>query len=147
MKGCNGGGVEFKEHGKNTYWAKVPHKHGSKVVTLEFTKDGRDIKSHYCHRTNDYRDPPVCRHVIAAVFAIQNGIVETKLSLGKTATVNTIVVGDNTAEAVGSGSLKVFSTPFLISDHGTSCMQVPLGLPGGYANVCWNLNKRKSHCR
>jgi len=115
VKVYNGGGVEFNEHGNNTYWAKVPHKHGSKVVTLEFTKDGRDIKSHYCHCTNDYRDPPVCRHVIAAVLAIQNGIVETKLSLGKTATVNTIVVGDNTAEAVGSGSLKVFSTPFMIA--------------------------------
>ena len=75
VKVYNGGSVEFEEHGKNTYWAKVPHKHGSKVVTVEFTKDGRDIRRHYCHCTNDYREIGKGKHARV--------IVETELFLKK----------------------------------------------------------------
>jgi len=57
----------------------------------------------------------VCRHVVAAVLAIQGGIAESKLILGKTAVVKITVKDDNTAKAVGSGNLDVFATPMMIA--------------------------------
>jgi predicted thioesterase len=39
----------------------------------------------------------------------------SKLTLGKTATVSTTVNDANTARAVGSGSLEVFATPMMIA--------------------------------
>jgi len=45
----------------------------------------------------------------------QNGIVETKLASGKSATVSATVTERDTANAVGSGSLDVFATPMMIA--------------------------------
>ena len=115
FKVYNSGGVEFHEREPNVYWVRVPHKHGPKLAIVEFTRDGEDIKKHYCDCTKSYSKPPICRHVIAAVLAIQSGVVETKLSLGKTATARTTVNGGNTAKAVGSGSLEVFATPMMVA--------------------------------
>jgi len=45
----------------------------------------------------------------------QNGIAETKIAPGKSATVSAIVAERDTAKAVGSGSLDVFATPMMIA--------------------------------
>ncbi|MDR2713247.1 MAG: SWIM zinc finger family protein [Clostridiales bacterium] len=115
VKIYNSGKVEFEERDPGYYWARVPHKGDIKVVTLTFSRDGRDLKKHLCDCSWQEKKPPVCRHVVAAVLAIQGGIVESKLTLGKTATAGTIVTDDNTAKTVGSGSLEVFATPMLIA--------------------------------
>ena len=109
------GGVEFEKQESNMYLVRVPHKYGPKAVTISFTRDGEDIKEHFCNCTWEERNPPVCRHVVAAVLAIQGGVAETKLTLGKTASASTIVTDNNTAKAVVSGSLDVFSTPMMIA--------------------------------
>ena len=44
-----------------------------------------------------------------------NSIVESKLVLGKTASVSVVVDESNTAKIVGSGSLDVFATPMMIA--------------------------------
>jgi len=115
VKVYNGGGVEFEKHEQNMYWVKVPHKQENKFVNITFTRDGEDIKKHFCDCTWEENHPPVCRHVVAAALAIQGGIIETKLTLGKAASASTIVADNNTARAVGSGSLNVFSTPMMIA--------------------------------
>lgn len=46
---------------------------------------------------------------------IQGVIVETKIEIGRTASVDTHVSKQNTAQAVGSGDLPVFSTPMLVA--------------------------------
>ena len=115
VKVYNTGGVEFEEREPNSYWARVPHKKDTKVATVVFTKDGRDIKNHSCHCTLDYKNPPVCRHVVAAVLTIQGGVIESKLMLGKSTSASVVVDESNTAKAVGSGSLYVFSTPMMIA--------------------------------
>ena len=115
VKVYNGGGVEWEKHGSGQYFARVPHKGDFKMVTVTFTRDGTDIKSIFCHCTCHDRKPPVCRHVVAAVLAIQGGIAETKLALGKTATVKATVDDSNIAKTVGSGSLEVFATPSMVA--------------------------------
>ncbi|MDR0196821.1 MAG: thioesterase family protein [Oscillospiraceae bacterium] len=111
----NGGGVEFEEQEPGFYWARVPHKGGFKTVTVVFTRDGIDIGKHFCDCTWKYKEPPVCRHVVAAVLAIQGGVVDSGVTLGKTATISATVNQSNTAKAVGSGSLDVFATPMMIA--------------------------------
>ena len=91
VKVYNSGGVEWEEHRSGQYLARVPHKGDFKMVTVTFTRDGTDIKNIYCHCTCQHKKPPVCRHVVAAVLAIQGGITETKLALGKTATIEATV--------------------------------------------------------
>jgi len=109
------GGVEFEEQETNSYWAHVPHKGSTKSVSITFSRDGHDIECHYCECTWKYKDPPVCRHVVAAVLAIQGGVVESKITLGKSATVTTTVDETNIARAIGSGSLDVFAAPMMIA--------------------------------
>ncbi|MDR2909130.1 MAG: hypothetical protein LBU86_04535 [Oscillospiraceae bacterium] len=109
------GGVEFEEHEPGIYWARVPHKGSFKVVTLQFSRDGQDIEHFTCHCTLDYKEPPVCRHVVAAVLAIQGRVVASAITLGKTSTADTVVTERNTAKAVGSGTLDVFATPMMVA--------------------------------
>ena len=45
----------------------------------------------------------------------QGGAAESKLTLGKTATVSTTVTDNNTAKTVGSGALDVFATPMMVA--------------------------------
>jgi len=116
VKTYNKNGIEFEEREPNNYWARVPHKNNeTKTVTVAFSRDGQDIDQHYCDCSWRSGNNPVCRHVVAAVLAIQGGIIETKITLGKTATVTTEVDKTNTARAVGSGSLEVFATPMMIA--------------------------------
>ena len=121
VKVYNSGGVEFMTSNSepDLYIAKVPHKGGSKTASVSFTRDGQDIEHHYCDCSWRYgskkRRPPVCRHVVAAVLAIQGGVVETKIALGKSGTASVIVTDCNTAKSVKSGSLDVFATPMMIA--------------------------------
>ena len=117
VKIYNRGGVQFDEREPNYYWAKVPHKgNDTKMVSLTFAPDGQEIEQHYCDCIRSYsKNPPICRHVVAAVLAIQGGIVQTGISLGLNESVNTTVVEQNTARAVGSGSLDVFATPMMVA--------------------------------
>lgn len=109
------GGVEYSEHEPGWYWARVPHPGGSKTVSLSFTRDGQDIDQYRCSCTSSDHSPPVCRHIVAAVLAIQGGIVESKLTLGKTVAVSAAVTESHTAKAVGSGDIDVFATPMMIA--------------------------------
>jgi predicted thioesterase len=116
VKIFNRGGVGFNENESNFYLARVPNKDGSfKTVSVTFSRDGQDIEHHFCDCTMKDKYPPVCRHVIAAVLAIQGGIIESRLTLGKTAIVKDIVNDSNTAKTVGSGSLNVYATPMLVA--------------------------------
>lgn len=110
------GGVEFEENEPNYYWAHVPHKGKDlKSVAVSFSRDGCDLDTFYCSCTAMRNPGVLCRHVVAAVLAIQGGIVDTLITLGKTASVSTAVTEQNTACAVGSGSLDVFATPMMIA--------------------------------
>jgi predicted thioesterase len=57
----------------------------------------------------------LCKHIIACVSAVQGGLPNSEITLGKTAAAETIVDGTNTAKAVGSGSLDVFATPMMLA--------------------------------
>lgn len=109
------GGVEFAEDMNLGYIADIPEKNDIKRVKVQFTRDGRDVESFYCNKCSMRSNGAVCRHIVAAVLAVQGGIVETKLTLGKTASVTTTVTKAITAKAVGSGSLDVFATPMMIA--------------------------------
>ena len=117
IKTYHRGGISFEaQREANDYWAHVPHKSNDfKAVTITFTRDGQDIENHSCDCSWRSGGNPVCRHVVAAVLAIQGGIVETTIILGKTAVATTVVDKTNTACAVGSGSLDIFATPMMIA--------------------------------
>jgi predicted thioesterase len=109
------GGVGFIEREPGEYWAQVPHKGDTKAVMLAFTRDGQDLEHYSCHCSWRSGGNPVCRHIVAAVLAIQGGVIDSPLKLGKTGTATATVTNQNTAIAVGSGSLAVFATPMLIA--------------------------------
>jgi len=113
----NRGGVEFEEQEPNHFWAQVSHKGDeTKSVTVTFTHDGQDIEHHFCHCSWRHgKNPPICRHVVAAVLAIQGGISESKLELEKSFWLEHFVADKDTAEAVGSGTLEVLATPVMIT--------------------------------
>jgi len=115
VKVYKSGGVEFEEREPGVYWARVPHKGDFKTVMVTFSKDEQDLEDHHCDCTWNYKEPPVCRHVIAAVLAIQGGIADTKLTLGASHWLDHFVTDNDTAEAVGSGGLEVLATPVLIT--------------------------------
>jgi predicted thioesterase len=52
---------------------------------------------------------------VAGVLAVQGGIPESKLALGKTASVSVTVDESNTAIAMQSGALPVFATPSMVA--------------------------------
>ena len=145
IKVFNGGGIEIAD-GKDAKWldlkpngymAKVPHKGGTKTVNIVFSHDGQDIAGHYCDCTwRDGKNPPICRHIVAAVLAIQGGVIESKITLGKTASVRAVVRESDTAKAVGSGSLNVFSTPMMIAlMECAACECLADGLEPGQTSV------------
>ena len=79
VKIFEGGGVEFMEPEPDYYIARVPHKKGTtKTVSVTFTQDGRDIEHSHCDCSWRSGGNPVCRHVTAAILAIQGGIVEAE---------------------------------------------------------------------
>ncbi|MCL1844168.1 MAG: thioesterase family protein [Defluviitaleaceae bacterium] len=63
------------------------------------------------------------------------------ITAGKTATVSTIVTDKNTAKAVGSGSLDVFSTPMMIAlMEQAACECLADGLEPGQTSVGTQIN-------
>jgi predicted thioesterase len=110
------GSVDFTEQEPGRFVAKVPHKSNDfKTAMVTFTRDGRDIDEHHCSCCWRSSGNPLCRHVVALVLAVQGGIVESKIVIGKSATVSVKVDKSNTALAVGSGSLPVFATPMMVA--------------------------------
>jgi hypothetical protein len=100
------GSVDFMEQEPGRFVAKVPHKgKGFKTAMVTFTRDGRDIDEHHCSCGWRSSGNPLCRHVVALVLAIQGGIVDSKIVIGKSATVSAKVNESNTALAVGSGKI------------------------------------------
>jgi predicted thioesterase len=84
-------------------------------VAISFTRDGLDIKSHLCSCRNGNSGQCLCKHIVAAVLELQGGLALSKLMLGKTAYASANVGSGDTAEAAGSGSLEVLSTPRMIA--------------------------------
>jgi predicted thioesterase len=132
----NAGKVEFGERDDGTYWAHVEDKCTTRGVILKFTRDGSSFENHYCNCDVGNDGNCLCKHAVAAVLAIQGGIIESKITLGKSATVTTTVSGSNTAKAVGSGSLEVFATPMMIAlMERAACECLEDGLEPGQTSV------------
>ena len=135
------GGVEFEENEPNFYLARVPHKGQFKTVSVTFSSDGQDLEHFYCDCTRRYDEPPLCRHVAAAVLAIQGGICKTKLALGASYSFESAVTEQNTAKAVGSGGLDVFATPMMIAMmERAACAVLSEALENGQTSVGTNIN-------
>jgi len=67
-------GIEFTELEPNYFIGRVPHKKGEKkTVAITFSDDGLDILHHFCDCTRKSKEPPICRHVVATILAIQDG--------------------------------------------------------------------------
>ena len=115
MKLYNVKKVEFSHQEDDRYFFRVEDKYDTRTVILSFTRDGCDLDRHFCNCGVGSDGDCLCKHIVASVFALQGGIVESKITLGKTASVSTIVTDTNTAKAVGSGSLDVFATPMMIA--------------------------------
>jgi len=68
------GGIEYTELELNYFVGRVPHKKGeTKTVAITFSSDGLDIEHHFCDCNRLSTSPPICRHIVAAVLAIQGG--------------------------------------------------------------------------
>ena len=119
------------------YTAVIPQKSGvSRRVTFKTTRDGQDIISNHCYCTRKYKNPPICRHIIAAVLKIQGDILETPLVIGKAAEVFTTVGEADTAKQVGSGSLPVYATPSMTAlMEKAACDCISDGLEEGQTSV------------
>jgi len=132
----NSGGIEWMAQESGVYTACVPHKNDPIAASATFTRDRLDIKQHSCQCQSRHDSPAICRHVVAAVLAIQGGIVESNITLGKTASVKTIVTDSQTARVIGSGSLNVFATPMMISlMEQAACKCLEDGLETGQTSV------------
>ena len=109
------GKVEFARYElEREYIVQVLDKTETRRVLIEFSRDGCDLESHYC-MCNSGRNGIICKHIVAAVLAIQDGVAETKITVGKTASASCTVSGRNTARGAGSGSLDVFATPMMVA--------------------------------
>ncbi|MCL2775563.1 MAG: thioesterase family protein [Oscillospiraceae bacterium] len=111
----NAGKVEFELRNDGEYWAQVRDKYDTRGVILKFTRNGSYFERHYCNCRTGNDGKCLCKHIVATIFAVQGGIIDSNIKLGKTATVKTIVSESNKAKAVGSGSLDVFATPMMIA--------------------------------
>jgi predicted thioesterase len=140
------GGVDYVEQEPGRFLAKVSHKGNDfKTAMVTFTRDGRDIDEHYCDCSWRSDGKPLCRHVVALVLAVQGGVVDSKITIGKTASASATVEGSNTALAVGSGCLSVFATPMMIAlMEQAACAVLSDALPKGEASVGTMINVQHS---
>lgn len=137
----NTGKIEFMIQDDGTFYAQVLDKYGTKAVVLSFSKDGCNIKNHYCTCGVGSNSDCLCKHIIATVLTIQGGIIESNIVLGKAAVSSTIVTNNNTAKAVGSGSLEVFATPMMIAlMEQAACECLADGLEEGQTSVGTKIN-------
>ncbi|MCL1853024.1 MAG: thioesterase family protein [Peptococcaceae bacterium] len=132
----NAGMVQFSCQEDDRYYFRVEDKFDTRTTVLVFTRDGCDLDSHFCSCGIGSDGECLCKHIVASVLTLQGGVIESKLALGKTATVNATVTDANTAIAVGSGSLDVFATPMMIAlmEH-AACECLADGLEPGQTSV------------
>jgi predicted thioesterase len=140
------GGVDYMEQEPGRFLAKVPHKGSDfKTAMVTFARDGRDIDEYYCDCSWRSSGKPLCRHVVALVLAVQGGVVDSKITIGKTAAVSAKVDESNTALAVGSGNLPVFATPMMIAlMEQAACAVLSDALPEDETSVGTMINVQHS---
>jgi predicted thioesterase len=114
IKLFNGGKAETYYDDNIGHIADVADKTNPRRCSFRFTRDGQDLETWFCH-CGAARGGALCKHIVAGVLAVQGGLPETKLALGKTASVSVIVDESNTAVAMKSGSLPVFATPSMVA--------------------------------
>jgi predicted thioesterase len=114
IKLFNDGKVKFGYDDEIGYIADVDDKTNPRRCSFRFTRDGLDIESSFC-QCGVARDGVLCKHIVAGILAVQGGIPETRLVIGKTASVKTTVDDSNTAMAMQSGTLPVFATPSMVA--------------------------------
>ena len=107
--------MEFGDYEDGGFIARVKDKYDTRSAIIFFTRDGRGISKHWCNCGVGSRGDCLCKHIVAAILAIQGGFYESRLCLGKSASVSVAVGDSNTAKAAGSGSLGVFAAPALIA--------------------------------
>ena len=83
------GKVEFEEK-EGEFWFAAEDKSGRRGGIMAFSKDGSDLEHYHCN-CRVGMNGGLCKHVVAAVLAIQGGISDSKIMLGKTATAETVV--------------------------------------------------------
>ena len=108
------GKAEFMEREPGQFFFAAEDKGTEHRGIVTFTNDGCDLKNYFCN-CGVGTEGTLCKHEVAGILAIQGGLMDSKITLGKTATVSTIVTENNTAKAIGSGSLEVFATPMMIA--------------------------------
>ena len=114
IKLFNNGKAVFCFDDEIGYIADVDDKRNPRRCSFRFTSDGLDIESFFC-TCGIAQNGSLCKHIVAGILAVQGGLPETKLAIGKTASVKTTVDSSNTAAAMQSGSLPVFATPSMIA--------------------------------
>jgi len=114
VKLYNSGKVTFFYDNEFGYIADVDDKNNPRRCTFTFTGDGLDVDEFYC-TCSSARDGALCKHIVAGILAVQGGLPESELSLGKAASVSVTVDESNTAKEMKSGSLPVFATPSMIA--------------------------------
>ena len=105
------GQIEFEER-DGCFWFAAEDKSGRRTGCVKFTKDGFDLERAVCGCRIGL-DGCLCKHIIACVLAVQGGLPDSKITLGKTATAEIVVNQTNTAKMAGSGNLEVFATPMM----------------------------------
>lgn len=76
------GGVEFTWDANYGYIVDVPVKGKRHRVIINFSHDGKNIKSFFCN-TCALRSPDaICRHVVAGILAIQGGFGQGEFDVG-----------------------------------------------------------------
>ena len=114
IKLFNGGKATFCYDDNIGYIADVEDKTNPRRCSFHFTRDGQDIEGSFCP-CGIAQNGALCKHVVAGILAVQNGLPESKLVLGKTASVSVTVDDANTAKTMQSGSLPVFATPSMVA--------------------------------
>ena len=114
IKLFNGNKVETYYDDNIGYIADVADKTNPRRCSFHFTHDGQDLENWFCH-CGAAQGGSLCKHIVAGVLAVQGGLPETTLVLGKTVSVCVAVDESNTAIAMKSGSLPVFATPSMVA--------------------------------
>ena len=91
----------------------VENNDGTHSGRLRFTEDGRDLEGFRCTCAAGKDGDRLCGHIVAGILAVQGGLPDTKITLGKTGSARMTVTDNDTAKAMVGGNLEVLSTPAL----------------------------------
>ncbi|GHU67045.1 hypothetical protein FACS1894184_06180 [Clostridia bacterium] len=137
----SGGHVEFELREDDVYWAQVNDRGSIRGGVLTFTRDGTDVDEFSCNCRIGSDGKCLCKHIVAAILAIQGGMIESKVTLSKSASVSSTVSQANTAKAIGSGALDVYATPSMIAlMEEAACKCLEDGLDDGQTSVGAEMN-------